>query len=1180
MRADVDNAVSAQPDPVGLDRLRALLDMAGLSRGDRGLDDVLEGIASTIATGLGWRTVAINLYRPAWDDFQVTSIHGGEDVRAALLGVTSEWEQWRPLLLERFRRGEAFLVDHADFDWSGEELPTFVPELEKLDAPDAWDAEDALIVPLAHSDGHLLGILSVDEPISGRRPGDDEIDLICAVAAQAARAIEHVQRQAELRRYRAALEHLHDVSTRLSVAATPEAALEAVAQGISRALGFYRVGVFLDDGQGFASAALAGWAPGEAPLRSKLSRTDFGRLADKRFEIEGCYLLPLAEAMERCSAESDYESRMNGRGPWAWNRHWLVAPLSTEDGETIGFIWADDPEDRLLPSQEKLRVLRMFANHAATALELARAFAAEHEANETLRASITASPLAIFSVDTEGIVRSWNDAAEQMYGWSADEIVGKPYPSVGPEQRLEFQHLLQTVLGGASFSGLEVARTGRDGKRFDVSASAAPLRKADGTIERAIVLHADITDRKSASYELERRKQELETLHNTTLDVVEHLDSEHAIESIISRACELLDTEHGFLYLVEDGTNELAVALGTGAFAEYVGVRLARGIGLAGRVWETGRALAVDCYRDWGERAEPFEGLEFRAVIGVPLRSKDRFIGVLGVGHRDGKMFEADEIALLEQFGRLASLALENARLFEEVRQSQELYGRVLDTSTDMAALFELDGTITFASRAAETVIGWTPDELVGRSFVDLIHPDDLATANAVILDAVAQDASRPSTARLRHKDGSWVTVEGKPAVIRNERGEPELILGIARDVSDRVEAENRRRELEAQLRQSQKMEAVGSLAGGIAHDFNNLLTAIAGYGDLALTAVPEGHDELKSDIGEMLAAGERARQLIRQLLAFSRKQVLQPTVLDLNETVSSMQSILRRLIGENVELVTMLDSQLGHTNADPGQLEQVLLNLCINARDAMPDGGRLEIETLITELDSAFVTTHVGSRVGPCVALRVSDTGHGMDAETQSRVFEPFFTTKEERGTGLGLSTVYGIVKQSDGYIWCDSEPGVGTTFTVYLPRFEAEAPAAESESAPAVEAGGSEVVLLAEDEQVVRRLVKEMLERLGYSVLVASNGAEALERLEEHADRVDLLLTDVVMPGMSGRELAGVVRRRCPKARVLFMSGYAEDAVESQGVLQPGAQLLEKPFTATNLGAKVRAVLDGAVG
>ena len=1176
MRSDADNAVSAPPDPIGLERMRALLDVAGLSRGDRGLDDVLEAIASTIATGLGWRTVAINLYRPAWDDFQVTNIHGGEDVREALLGVTTEWEQWRPLLAEGFRRGDAYLVDHTEFDWSSEELPTFIPELEKLDGPDAWDAEDALIVPLAHSDGHLLGILSVDEPVSGRKPGDGEIDLICAVAAQAARAIEHVQRQAELRRYRAALEHLHEVSTRLSVAGTAEAALEAVAQGISRALGFFRVGVFLDDGQGFASAALAGWAPGEAPLRSKLSRADFERLVDKRFEVEGCYLLPLADAMDRCSAEADYESRMNGRGPWAWNRHWLVAPLRSEGGEPIGFIWADDPEDRLLPSQEKLRVLRMFANHAATALELGRAFAAQHEANEALQASITASPLAIFSIDGEGIVRSWNLAAERMYGWTAEEIVGEPYPLVGPEQRLEFQHLLQAVLGGSSFSGVEVARTGRDGQRFDVSASAAPLRGADGTIERAIVLHADITERKSASYELERRKQELETLHTTTLDVVEHLDREHAIESIIARACELLDTEHGYVYLADEEADELAVALGTGVFAGYVGVRIRRGEGLAGRVWDTGRTLAVDSYHDWESRAAPFEGLGFRAVVGVPLRAKDRFIGVLGIGRQDGKTFKPEEIALIEQFGRLASLGLENARLFEEVRQSQELYGRVLDTSTDLAALFELDGTITFASRAAETVIGWTPDELVGRNFIELVHEDDLEAANAVIRDAVATDTSRPSTARLRHKDGSWVTVEGKPAVIRNERGEPELILGIARDVSERVQAESRRRELEAQLRQSQKMEAVGSLAGGIAHDFNNLLTAIAGYGGLALAAVPEGHPELTADIEEMLAAGERARQLIRQLLAFSRKQVLQPMVLDLNETVSSMQSILRRLIGEDVELVTKLNPALGHTNADPGQLEQVLLNLCINARDAMPDGGRLVVETLNADLDAEFVTTHVGSRIGPCVALRVSDTGHGMDAETQSRVFEPFFTTKEERGTGLGLSTVYGIVKQSDGYIWCDSEPGSGTTFTVYLPRFDAEAPVAESELIPAVEAGGSEIVLLAEDEQVVRRLVKEMLERLGYSVLVASNGVEALERLEEHEGRVDLLLTDVVMPGMSGRELAGIVRRRCPRARVLFMSGYAEDAVASHGVLQPGAQLLEKPFTATNLGAKVRAVLD----
>ena len=1054
------HAVSPAPlDRTTLERLRVVLDVAGLARGDRELDDVLDALATTIADGLGWRTVAINLYRPAWDDFQVVTVHGSEDARNALLGVTTDWGQWRPLLAKRFHRCGAYLVDHREIDWAREEIPIYIPELEKGTAANAWDPEDGLIVPLAHSDGHLLGILSVDEPHSGLRPNDEEIDLICAVAGEVARAVEHVQRQTELGRYRAALEHLHEVSARLSFAAAPEAVLDAIAQGISSALDFHRVGVFLRQDDGFAPTALAGWPADEPPLQPKLSKADFHRVVDKRFEVEGCYLLPHADASELCTAGSDYASRMNGLGPWAWNRHWLLAPLYRENGERIGFIWADDPDDRLLPSPEKLRVLRMFANHASTALELARTFAAEHD----------------------------------------------------------------------------------------------------------------------ASRELERRKQELETLHDTTLDVVEHLDRGHAIESIVARACELLGTEHGFVYLVEDADEELVFALGTGAFSDCVGVRLARGEGIAGRVWESGQALLVDSYKDWNERAEPFEGFGFRAVLGVPLRSKDRFIGILGIGHRDGKTFDADDVALIEQFGRLASLGLENARLFDEVWQSQELYRRVLETSTDVMTLFHLDGTVASTSAAVESVFGWTPEELVGQNFVDLVHPDDLAAANVSIAAALTDGSSSPSVARIKHKDGHWVHAEGKPAVIRNERGEPEMILGISRDVSDRMEGEDRRRELEAQLRQSQKMEAVGSLAGGIAHDFNNLLTAIAGYGGLALAAVPEGRDELKSDVQEMLNAAERARQLIRQLLAFSRKQVLQPRVLDLNETVTGMQSILHRLIGEDVELVTKLQADLGHTNADPGQLEQVLLNLCINARDAMPEGGRLVVETFDAELDDEFLATHVGARVGPCVALRVSDTGHGMSAEVQSRVFEPFFTTKDERGTGLGLSTVYGIVKQSDGYIWCDSEPGNGTTFTVYLPRHDAEAPRIVEAPGPATSANGTETVLLAEDEELVRCLVHQLLERLGYSVLVASNGVEALERLEEHQGHIDLLLTDLVMPGMNGRELAAIVRERFPAARVLFMSGYNDEAVTSHGVLQPSAQLLEKPFTASSLGSKVRAVLDG---
>jgi PAS domain S-box-containing protein len=1054
MRTAVKGHAVPPVDSTPLARMRSLLEVADLARGDRELDEVLDAIATTIATGLGWRTVAVNVYRPAWDDFQVTTVYGGEAVRAALFGGTSTWEQWKPLFDARFKRGGAYLVDHRELELEpSEAIPSYFPPLERSDDPEAWASEHGLIVPLAHSDGHLVGILSVDEPLSGRLPTAEELELLSAVAAQAARAVEHVQRQAELDRYRAALEHLHDVSARLTPSLSRERVLQAVAQGIRLSLGFHKVCISLLDGDGFTTAALSGWAPDDPSASTRIPKHEFELLLEPRFEVEGSYLLSRTEALERCSTGADYASRMNGRGPWAWNRHWLVTPLRDATGELIGFIWVDDPDDRQLPSREKLRVLRMFCNHAEAALELRRTLAAEQQANETLRASITASPLATFSVDAAGIVRSWNPAAERMYGWSADEVVGRPYPLIGPDQRVEFEHLLRSVLDGSSFSGVEVARVARDGRVFDVSASAAPLRNAAGEIERALILHADVTELKSASRELERRKQELEALHSTTLEVVEHLDRERAIEAVVARACELLDTEHGYVYLAKDD-EELELGLATGVFGEFVGERLKRGEGSAGRIWETGETLVVDSYTGWDGRAGQFEQLGFHAVAAVPLRSKSGFLGVLGVGRRDDTGFTPEGIALLEQFGRLASLALENAQLFEEVRQSRELYARVLETSTDVMVLFGLDGTIEFASRATEAVFGWKPEEIIGQNFAKLVHPDDAADAGAVIAEALATDVSRPATARLRHRDGRWVVVEGKPAVIRNEHGDPELILGIARDVSERVEAEERRCELEAQLRQSQKMEAVGSLAGGIAHDFNNLLTAINGYGGLAIAAVPEGHVQLVADIEEMLEASERARQLIRQLLAFSRKQVLQPRDIDLNEVVTNIQSILGRLIGGEVELVTSLDPDLGHVSADPGQIEQVVMNLCLNARDAMPGGGRLVIETANAHLDSAFVERYVGAPAGPCIALRVSDTGHGMSDDVRPRIFEPFFTTKEEgRGTGLGLSTVYGIVRQSGGYIWCDSTVGEGTTFTVYLPRIEPDAAATRPAALAAVD-------------------------------------------------------------------------------------------------------------------------------
>jgi two-component system cell cycle sensor histidine kinase/response regulator CckA len=1174
-----NGTAAAPPAELPLARLVPLLDIASLVRGERELRETLDAIAETISDGLGWRTVVINLYRPAWDDFQVTTVHGSEGAEQ-LLGATSQWSLWRQLLAERFHRRGAYLMRQEDIDAGESENTGFVPRGEPSSDPNGWDPEDGLMIPLAHSDGHLLGVVSVDEPQSGRHPTDEELDLLTAVATQVARAVEHVQRQGESRRAQAALEHLHEVSARLTTPVAAGSVLEAVAQGISRALGFQRVCVLLRDGEGFVPAALAGWDADDPAVRIRLSLADFERLLDHQFELEGSYLLEREEAVARCSTGSEYASRMNGRGPWAWNRHWLLTPLYDDQGELSGFIWADDPNDRLLPSRERLRVLRLFANHAQTALALARTFAVEHETNEMLRASITASPLAIFGLDRDAVIRSWNPAAERLYGWKAEELIGQPFPLASPERRLEFEHLLRSVLDGRSFRGLELVREARDGRHIEVSASAAPLRDASGGVTGAIILHEDITERKRAERQLERRHRELAALHGTTLDLIESLDEQGVLARIVERACELLHTEDGYVCLVEPQSEALVVRLGSGACADFIGIELQKGEGVAGRVWESERTVVVDRYMTWEGRSDHFEHLGFHSVTGVPLRSRSGFIGVLGIAHRDGTNFTRDDVELLERFGRLAALALENARLYTAAQrelderreaesalsQSQELYRRVLETSTDSITLFALDGTVVFASRANESILGYTPDELQGRNFTEFIHPDDLAPTNAVIARALATGESAAYTARVRHKDGHWVLLEGKPAPVRNAKGEPELVLGMARDVTDRHRSEERGRELEEQLRQSQKLEAVGSLAGGIAHDFNNLLTAIAGYGGLALAAANDDQAGLRSDIQEMLAAAERARQLIRQLLAFSRKQVLQPRVLDLNAVIGNLKSILVRLIGEEIELVLELEPALGQVSADPGQIEQVLMNLCINARDAMTGGGRLVIET---------------SNAGSDVALRVSDDGHGMTEEVQARIFEPFFTTKEEaKGTGLGLSTVYGIVQQSGGSISCESMPGEGTTFTVHLPRVDG--PPDDERPAQRTSRGllaGFETVLLAEDEQLVRQLVAETLERLGYSVLAAANGADALEQLDAHDGSVDLLLTDVVMPGMSGRELAELVRRRRPEARVLFMTGYAEDAVATHGVLQPGAELLEKPFTTAALGARVRAVLDSAV-
>ena len=503
------------------------------------------------------------------------------------------------------------------------------------------------------------------------------------------------------------------------------------------------------------------------------------------------------------------------------------------------------------------------------------------------------------------------------------------------------------------------------------------------------------------------------------------------------------------------------------------------------------------------------------------------------------------------------------------LRESEERYRTLVEGVRDIIFALSPEGTIASLNPAFETVTGWRREEWVGRPFERLVHPEDLPLALELLGRVVRGELRPASQFRVGTAKGDYRVGEFA-ATPQLHESRLVGIFGIGRDVTERVQ-------LEQQLRQAQKMEAVGRLAGGIAHDFNNILTAITGYADLLLEDLGPT-DPRRQDADEIHKAADRAAGLTRQLLAFSRQQVLQPTVLEVNALVSDLEKMLRRLLGEDIELSTRLAPTTGRVKADPGQLEQVIMNLAVNSRDAMPNGGKLTLETGNVDLDERYAADHYPARAGPYVLIAVSDTGTGMSEETQAHMFEPFFTTKEKgKGTGLGLATVYGIVKQSGGFIWVYSEIGHGTTFKLYLPRVEELAERASGPAtAPARPARGSETVLVVEDEAPVRSVARQVLERQGYTVLEAPSAEAALDLATRYSGVIHLLLTDVVMPGLNGRELAARLSSVRPGARVIFMSGYTDEAVTRHGVLDPGAAYVQKPFTPEAIARKVREVLD----
>ena len=511
-------------------------------------------------------------------------------------------------------------------------------------------------------------------------------------------------------------------------------------------------------------------------------------------------------------------------------------------------------------------------------------------------------------------------------------------------------------------------------------------------------------------------------------------------------------------------------------------------------------------------------------------------------------------------------------RIRHQLVEREELFRLISENAADMIAVVDPDGRRLYNSPAYARILGYSNDDLASTSFYDQVHPDDRYVAEQAVKEATGITQVRTIQYRMRHKDGSWHVIESGASAILNPHGKVEKFVIVNRDVSEQ-------RQLEEKFRQAQKMEAVGRLSGGVAHDFNNLLGVIIGYAEFLQESL-QPENSLRSSVDEILKAGKRAASLTRQLLAFSRQQVLDPKVLDLNVVVSDMDKMLRRLIGEDIELSTTPGAGLGRIKADQGQLEQVLLNLVVNARDAMPQGGKLLIDTQNMVMDEAFVRRYpYPVQPGPYVCLTVSDSGIGMDVETKARAFEPFFTTKEKgKGTGLGLSTVYGVVKQSGGYIDIYSSPGAGTTFKIYLPRVD-EAIQAERTLGGVTSSIGNETILLAEDESSLRTLTRNTLELCGYKVLEAKDGVEALEVSDRYKGPIDLLLTDMVMPGMGGRALAQELTRRRPEIRLAYMSGYTGQAVGSQGPVDPGSVFLLKPFTRELLTRKIREALDRRV-
>lgn len=765
--------------------------------------------------------------------------------------------------------------------------------------------------------------------------------------------------------------------------------------------------------------------------------------------------------------------------------------------------------------------------------ETKRAEAEIQRSTDLLRAIAEWTPDAVFVKDKDGRYLLFNPAAAKFVGRRVEEVIGRDDTELfDPEgARLVMDRDRAVMASGEIDTGEEVLTAAGVTRTF--LATKAPYRDKQGNIIGVIGISRDITQRKQAEaerdYLLARMRLQFERMPLGGLLT----DADFRIIDWNSAA------ERIFGYSKDE-------VLGMGPPFEKI----------VPQVW-------------WPQESAILQRIRCGDMAANSVNENVT---------KDGRVIicEWNNTPLLDaagQFMGMFSIA-QDITDRRDAERALQLRDRAIQAVTQGILISDpaqAGNPIIYVSPSFEKLTGYSPSEVIGRNCRFLQGPGTDPETVARVRRAIEEGQPCKVEILNYRKDGTSFWNELSISPVTDDQGRLTHFVGSQADVTSR-------RKLEEQLRQVQKMEAVGRLAGGVAHDFNNLLTIINGYSELMLDSL-EAADPLVDYVEQIRRAGDRAADMTRQLLAFSRKQMQQPVVLDINTLIRDTEKMLNRLIGADIELVLDLKADLWKINADKGQMEQIIMNLILNARDAMPSGGSLVVTTNNIELDESYASMHSEAHVGKYVLLAVCDTGCGMDKETLARVFEPFFTTKEaDKGTGLGLATVYGIVKQCNGHIDVYSEPGLGTTFKIYLPVNGADESAAHQPQVVTEARRGSEVILLVEDEAGVRSLAAQILISNGYHVLEAGNGQEALDAIEQSTQEIQLIITDVVMPGMGGRQLVERIRNRLPDAKVLFMSGYTEDAIVRHGILSSEAEFLQKPFTAAALKTKVREILDSS--